>query len=75
MGWLRCRMEELGYQSLEDTAQACGINRGTLHRYFTLETRPSVDVLPLLCTGLKASPLDVLRALQVQVPQVRGVAR
>jgi len=60
-------MSDLGMSSLEDAAQACGINRGTLHRYFTFEQRPSIDQLPLLCDGLKAPPLEVLRALKIQV--------
>ena len=64
--WLHERMNALGMQSLEDAAQACGINRGNLHRYFSFETRPSIDVLPKLCEGLQAAPLDVLRALGIQ---------
>ena len=60
-------MSDLGMSSLEDAAQACGINRGTAHRYFTFEQRPSIDQLPLLCDGLKAPPLEVLRALKIQV--------
>ena len=67
LAWLQARMTELGMSSLEDAAQACGINRGTLYRYFTFEQRPSIDVLPALCKGLKASPLEVLRALKIQV--------
>lgn len=60
-------MEELDLGSLEEAAAACGLNRGTLYRYFTFEQRPSIDVLPALCEGLRASPLDVLRALKIQV--------
>jgi len=43
------------------------LNRGTLYRYFTFEQRPSIDVLPALCDGLQASPLEILRALKIQV--------
>jgi AcrR family transcriptional regulator len=53
--------------SLEEAAQACGINRGTLYRYFSFEQRPSIDQLPPLCEGLKSAPLEVLRALKIQV--------
>lgn len=67
VAWLEARMDALGMSSLEDVATACGINRGTLHRYFTFKQRPSIDVLPALCEGLKASPLEVLRALKIQV--------
>jgi transcriptional regulator with XRE-family HTH domain len=67
MDWLHSRMTDLGMSSLEEVAQACGINRGTLYRYFSLEQRPSIDQLPALCDGLKSSPLEVLRALKIQV--------
>ncbi len=48
--WLRARMDKLGYNSLEEVAQEIQINRGNLYRYFSLETRPSVALLPNLCT-------------------------
>lgn len=67
MVWLQQQMEGLGMTRLEDAAEACGINRGTLYRYFTFEQRPSIDALPALCEGLQASPLEVLRALKIQV--------
>lgn len=67
MKWLQNRMAELGLESLEEAAAACGLNRGTLYRYFTFEQRPSIDVLPALCDGLQASPLEILRALKIQV--------
>ncbi len=66
LDWLYLKMEELGMTSLEDAARVTGINRGTLYRYFSFETRPSIDVLPKLCEGLKATPLEVLRALGIQ---------
>ena len=67
MAWLQDRMAALDMESLEQAAAACGINRGSLYRYFMFEQRPSVDVLPLLCSGLQASPLEVLRALNIQI--------
>lgn len=66
LGWLESRMERLGYTSLQVAAEACDLNRGNLYRYFALETRPSIDVIPKLCKGLKASPLEVLQALGIQ---------
>ncbi len=69
--WLRARMEKLGYSSLEDVAQELQINRGNLYRYFSLETRPSVALLPDLCRVLKASPSDVLKALEILGPDDR----
>jgi transcriptional regulator with XRE-family HTH domain len=67
LDWLYERMEVLGLSTLEEAAVRCGMNRGTLYRYFNFETRPSIDVLPRLCKGLEASPLEVLRALGIQV--------
>lgn len=69
--WLRARMDKLGYTSLESVAREIGINRGNLYRYFSLETRPSVALLPDLCSALKASPADVLRALEILGPNDR----
>lgn len=65
MKWLRSRMNELGYKSLQEVADAMGINRGNVYRYFTLETRPSVDMLPVFCKALDAEGTEVLRALKV----------
>jgi transcriptional regulator with XRE-family HTH domain len=69
--WLRARMDKLGYRSLEEVAQEIQINRGNLYRYFSLETRPSVALLPDLCRVLKASPAEVLKALEILGPNDR----
>ena len=69
--WLRARMDKLGYTSLESVAREIGINRGNLYRSFSLETRPSVALLPDLCRALKASPAEVLRALEILGPNDR----
>jgi transcriptional regulator with XRE-family HTH domain len=64
-------MEKLGFTSLEDVAREIGINRGNLYRYFSLETRPSVALLPDLCQALKASPAEILQALEILGPNDR----
>ena len=69
--WLRSRMDKLGYTSLEEVAQEIQINRGNLYRYFSLETRPSVALLPNLCRALQASPSDILKALEILGPNDR----
>ena len=69
--WLRARMDKLGYNSLEEVAQEIHINRGNLYRYFSLETRPSVALLPNLCNALKASPVEILKALEILGPNDR----
>lgn len=63
--WLRARMDKLGYSSLEEVATELGINRGNLYRYFTLENRPSVAMLPVMCEVFKVKTDEVLRALEV----------
>ena len=69
--WLRARMDKLGYRSLEEVATEIGINRGNLYRYFSLETRPSVALLPDLCSALDASPAELLKALEILGPNDR----
>jgi len=69
--WLRARMDKLGYRSLEQVANEIGINRGNLYRYFSLETRPSVALLPDLCRALDASPGEILKALEILRPNER----
>jgi transcriptional regulator with XRE-family HTH domain len=58
-------MDKLGYNSLEEVASELGINRGNLYRYFTLENRPSIAMLPIFCKVLKVKTDEVLRALEV----------
>ena len=72
MDWLHQRMEALGLSSLEQVAERCGLNRGNLYRYFSFQTRPSIDVVPQLCVGLEASPEEVLRALGIQLSKNRS---
>ena len=71
MEWLRARMDKLNYNSLEEVANEIQINRGNLYRYFSLETRPSVALLPELCRVLKASPAEILKALEILGPNDR----
>lgn len=59
-------MEAAGHYTYESLAQATGINRGNLYRYFTLETRPSIDLLPVLADGLEIPVTEVLDLLKVQ---------
>lgn len=63
--WLRQRMDDLGYTSLEQVAVAMGINRGNLYRYFTLETSPSIAMLPVFCEVLETDVNTMLRVLKV----------
>lgn len=65
MKWLRSQMAVLGYNSLEEVATDMGINRGNLYRYFSLETRPSIAMLPVLCSVLDTDVNTMLKALKV----------
>jgi len=71
MKWLRNRMAQLEYASLQEVAEAVGINRGNLYRYFTAETRPSIEMMPPLCAALDVSYEELLIALEVVKPSKR----
>jgi len=64
MVWLRSRMTRLGYNSLQEVAEDLNINRGNLYRYFSLETKPSVAMLPVLSEVLDATYAEILKALE-----------
>jgi transcriptional regulator with XRE-family HTH domain len=66
MEWLRARMDKLGYTSLEEVANDLGINRGNLYRYFALETKPSVAMLPPMCEVFRVRTDEILYALEVK---------
>jgi transcriptional regulator with XRE-family HTH domain len=68
MKWLRNRMAELDYSSLQEVADDVGINRGNLYRYFTAETRPSIEMMPPLCKVLGVTYEELLIALEVIKP-------
>jgi transcriptional regulator with XRE-family HTH domain len=59
-------MELVGLASLQEAAEACGIDKAALWRYFNGVNRPSIDRLPSLCRGLQVSLDDLLSALDVK---------
>ena len=63
--WLQASMARAGFSSLDQLSQACGINKGTLSRYFRGIQSPSVHVIPPLCDALEVSPEELLRGLGV----------
>lgn len=69
--WLEKAMLKRGFTSLEDLAKDCGVDRGTLSRYFRQERRPSVDVIAPLCQALGVSPENLLIALGALPKQKR----
>lgn len=63
--WLKARLQFLGMEGLTELARVTEINRGTLHRYFTHQQRPSVTLVGPLSAALRVSPENVLIALGV----------
>ena len=55
----------VGLASLQDAADACGIDKAALWRYFNGDNRPLIDRLSNLCKGLQVSLEELLEALSV----------
>ena len=60
-------MELVGLESLQEAAEACGLDKAALWRYFNFDVRPSVERLPSLCRGLEVSLDELLVALNVHI--------
>ena len=60
-------MELVGLKSLQEVAEACGLDKAALWRYFNLDVRPSIERLPGLCRGLQVSLDELLFALNVRI--------
>lgn len=58
--WLRARMDELGFGSLDEVASACGSDKGNISRIFHQQQRPRVDALESLAQGLDVSIYEIL---------------
>ena len=67
LDWLYAQMELIGLTSLQEAADACGIDKAALWRYFNGDNRPSIDRLTSLCRGLQVSLDELLIALNVHV--------
>jgi transcriptional regulator with XRE-family HTH domain len=62
--WLQKRLDEVGLNSISKLAEATGINKGTLSKYFRGLQRPSIDLIEPLCQALKVSPETLLREMK-----------
>ena len=60
-------MEIVGLISLQEAAEACGIDKAALWCYFNGDVRPSMERLPKLCKGLQVSLDELLVALNVHI--------
>jgi transcriptional regulator with XRE-family HTH domain len=63
--WLQNRLQTLEIGSLDQLSEICGINKGTLSKYFHQVQRPNVGALEPLCNALQVSPQTLLVALGV----------
>jgi transcriptional regulator with XRE-family HTH domain len=63
--WLHVRLREIGLRSIADLEARTGLNKGTISKYFRQLQRPSISVVPILCSGLEVSPATLLAALGV----------
>lgn len=63
--WLTHRLTQLEIKSLEELSTLCGVNKGTLSKYFHQRQKPTIGVLPQLCEALQVSPNTLLVALGV----------
>ena len=61
------QMELVDLGSLQEAAEACGLDKAALWRYFNGDVRPLVDRLPMLCRGLQVSLGKLLIALDVHI--------
>ena len=60
-------MEHVGLTSLQEAAEACGLDRAALWRYFNGDVRPGIDRLPMLCRGLQVTLDELLVALNLHI--------
>lgn len=67
LDWLYAQMELVGLASLQEAAEACGIDKAALWRYFNGDVRPSIVQLPKLCKGLRVTLDELLIALDVHI--------
>ncbi len=67
LDWLYAQMELVGLASLQEAAEACGIDKAALWRYFNGDVRPSIVQLPKLCRGLQVTLDELLIALDVHI--------
>lgn len=63
--WLKDRLQTLEIGSLDQLSEICGINKGTLSKYFHQVQRPNVGAIQPLCIALQVSPQSLLVALGV----------
>jgi len=63
--WLKDMLQALDIGSLDQLSEICGINKGTLSKYFHQVQRPTVGAIEPLCIALKVSPQTLLVALGV----------
>jgi transcriptional regulator with XRE-family HTH domain len=67
LNWLYTHLKPVGLATLQEAAEACGLDKADLWRYFNGDERPSIDRLPKLWKGLQVSLDELLVALNVHI--------
>jgi DNA-binding Xre family transcriptional regulator len=61
--WFVTRYNKLGYKSLTKFADATGLQKSSLSRYFHLQRQMPSKTMATLCYELKVSPNEMMKAL------------
>lgn len=61
--WFVSKYEKQGYRSLNQFANATGMQKSSLSRYFHLEREIPSGTIGRLCVELKVSPEELLKAV------------
>lgn len=61
--WFVSKYEKQGYRSLNQFANATGMQKSSLSRYFHLEREIPSGTIGKLCKELKVSPEELLKAV------------
>ncbi len=61
--WLQDAMAKVYLNTLDELAKISGIDAGSISRYFSLERRPSIDVIEPLAIALQVKPEVIMQVL------------
>ncbi len=61
--WFVARYQKMGYPSLNQFANAHGLQKSSLSRYFHLQREIPSGTLSTLCELLKVSPNELMKAI------------
>jgi len=61
--WFVARYQKMGYPSLNQFANAHGLQKSSLSRYFHTQRQIPSGTMAVLCDSLKVSPNEMMKAL------------